>query len=474
MLSLTIPRAALRSAAAPRQFAAAASAASVRFASTKTLRDAVAEIVPAKREELAEIKSKYSESSLGEVKVSNLIGGMRGLKCMLWEGSVLDADSGITFHGRSIPQSQQELPTAADIGRPGKEILPESMLWLLLTGKVPTKEEVKQLSEDLAARGKLPGHIEKIIDSFPKTLHPMTQFSAAVASLNHDSKFAEAYSRGIKKTEYWEPTLEDSIDLIAKLPAVASRIFFNVFGKGDGNQTIDSSKDLIENFTHQIGYGDSEGLIDYLRLYIAIHGDHEGGNVSAHATHLVGSALSDPYLAYSAGLNGLAGPLHGLANQEVLGWALELRGEVGERPTDQEIQDYLWKTLKSGRVVPGYGHAVLRQPDPRFTALSKFCETRPELREDSIVQLVQRLSQLAPPVLKEHGKTKNPYTNVDAASGCVLYSYGLDQFKFYTVLFGISRAIGALPQLVYDRMLGLPIERPKSLSMEALKKIVAN
>ncbi|WFD01807.1 citrate (Si)-synthase [Malassezia obtusa] len=474
MLSLTIPRAALRSAAAPRQFAAAASAASVRFASTKTLRDAVAEIVPAKREELAEIKSKYSESSLGEVKVSNLIGGMRGLKCMLWEGSVLDADSGITFHGRSIPQSQQELPTAADIGRPGKEILPESMLWLLLTGKVPTKEEVKQLSEDLAARGKLPGHIEKIIDSFPKTLHPMTQFSAAVASLNHDSKFAEAYSRGIKKTEYWEPTLEDSIDLIAKLPAVASRIFFNVFGKGDGNQTIDSSKDLIENFTHQIGYGDSEGLIDYLRLYIAIHGDHEGGNVSAHATHLVGSALSDPYLAYSAGLNGLAGPLHGLANQEVLGWALELRGEVGERPTDQEIQDYLWKTLKSGRVVPGYGHAVLRQPDPRFTALSKFCETRPELREDSIVQLVQRLSQLAPPVLKEHGKTKNPYPNVDAASGCVLYSYGLDQFKFYTVLFGISRAIGALPQLVYDRMLGLPIERPKSLSMEALKKIVAN
>ncbi|KAI3626968.1 citrate (Si)-synthase [Malassezia furfur] len=473
MLSLTIPRAALRTAAAPRQFAAAASAASVRYASTKTLRDAVAEIVPEKREQLAEIKANYSESSLGEVKVANLIGGMRGLKCMLWEGSVLDAESGITFHGRSIPESQKELPKACDIGRTGNEILPESMLWLLLTGKAPTVEEVKQLSQQLADLGKLPDYLIKIIDSFPKTLHPMTQFSSAVAALNHESKFAEAYSRGIKKTEYWEPTLEDSINLIAKLPTIASRIFYNVFGKGDGKQAIDPSKDLIENFSHQIGFGDSEGLIDYLRLYIAIHADHEGGNVSAHTTHLVGSALSDPYLAYAAGLNGLAGPLHGLANQEVLGWFLELQREVGERPSDKEVQDYLWKTLKSGRVVPGYGHAVLRQPDPRFTALSKFCETRPELKDDSLVQLVQRLSQLAPPVLKEHGKTKNPFPNVDAASGCVLYSYGLDQFKFYTVLFGISRGIGALPQLVFDRILGLPIERPKSLSMEALKKIVA-
>lgn len=471
MLSLSIPRAALRSAAAPRQFAAA-SASTVRFASTKTLSQAVEEIVPEKREQLAEIKSKYADTKLGDVQVSHLIGGMRGLKCMLWEGSVLDSESGITFHGKSIPQCQKELPTAADIGHKGKEMLPESMLWLLLTGKVPTKEEAKTLSEDLAARGKLPTYVEKIIDSFPKTLHPMTQFSAATAALNHDSKFADAYSRGVKKTEYWHSTLEDSLDLIAKLPAVASRIYFNVFGKGDGQQTIDPSKDLIENYSHQIGFGDSEGLIDYLRLYIAIHGDHEGGNVSAHTAHLVGSALSDPYLSYSAALNGLAGPLHGLANQEVLGWSLELQKAVGNNPSDKDIQDYLWSTLKSGRVVPGYGHAVLRQPDPRFTALSQFCETRPELKDDPIVQLVQRLSQLAPPVLKEHGKTKNPFPNVDAASGCVLYSYGLDQFKYYTVIFGISRAIGALPQLVFDRILGLPIERPKSMSMEALKAFI--
>ena len=177
-------------------------------------------------------------------------------------------------------------------------------------------------------------------------------------------------------------------------------------------------------------------------------------------------------MAYAAALDGLAGPLHGLANQEVLNWALDFEQAVGKNPTDQQIQDRLWETLNSGRVVPGYGHAVLRQPDPRFTAISGFCESRPELRESHIVTLVQRLSKLAPQVLKEHGKTKNPYPNVDAASGCVLYTYGIEEFKFYTVIFGISRALGALPQLVFDRMLGLPIERPKSMSMEALTNLL--
>ncbi|KAL4401074.1 citrate (Si)-synthase [Malassezia pachydermatis] len=466
MLSLSISRTALRSAAAPRQFAVAAT--SARYASTKTLTEAVSEIVPAKREQFAKLKSEYADCSLGDSKVSHLIGGMRGLKCMLWEGSVLDAEEGITFHGKSIPECQASLPSAADIGRPGKEMLPESMLWLLLTGKVPSAEEVKGLSQDLSSRGKLPNYIEKIIDSFPKTLHPMTQFSAAVSALNHDSKFAAAYNAGVKKTEYWHTTLEDSLDLIAKLPAIAARIYYNVFGKGDGKQTINPDMDLIENMSHMMGYGKSEGLVDYLRLYIAVHGDHEGGNVSAHTAHLVGSALSDPYLSYAAALNGLAGPLHGLANQEVLNWALEFEKAVGSNPSDQQIVDYLWSTLKSGRVVPGYGHAVLRKPDPRFTALSHFTDSRPELQESPIVQLVQRLSKIAPSVLKEHGKTKNPYPNVDAASGCVLYTYGLDEFKFYTVIFGVSRALGALPQLVFDRILGLPIERPKSLSMDAL------
>ena len=89
---------------------------------------------------------------------------------------------------------------------------------------------------------------------------------------------------------------------------------------------------------------------ELLRLYLTIHSDHEGGNVSAHTCHLVASALSDPYLSFAAGMNGLAGPLHGLANQEVLMWLTKLQKELGSEVTNDELKAFIWKTLKSGQV----------------------------------------------------------------------------------------------------------------------------
>ncbi|KAG6897477.1 hypothetical protein C0992_001252 [Termitomyces sp. T32_za158] len=411
------------------------------------------------------------------LKVENIIGGMRGLKAMLWDASVLDPIEGIRFHGLSIPDCQKVLPPAAG----GKEIIAESMLWLLLTGKVPTVEQTRQLSRELAEKGELPTYVENLLDStmeseilpvsLPNTLHPMTQLGMGVAALNRESSFQAAYERGIKKTEYWTHTFDDSINLIAKLPALAARIYRNVYKPNTDLPSLDKDLDLVGNYCRLLGYGGNESVTEYLRLYIALHGDHEGGNASAHTAHLVGSTLADPYLAYSAALFALAGPLHGLANQEVLRWQLAMQKEIGSNVSHENIKDYLWKTLKSGQVVPGYGHGVLRNPDPRFIALQEFCQTRPELQNSPIIQLVNKTSEVAPDVLKEHGKTKNPYPNVDATSGCVLYHYGLDQFKYYTVIFGVSRALGALTQLVWARALGLPLERPKSLSIDALEKL---
>ena len=99
---------------------------------------------------------------------------------------------------------------------------------------------------------------------------------------------------------------------------------------------------------------------------MTIHSDHEGGNASAHTSHLVGSTLSDPYLSYSAAINALAGPLHGLANQEVLRFLLKVQEVVGNNPTDEQLKEFVHGHLKSGRVIPGYGHAVLRHTDPRY------------------------------------------------------------------------------------------------------------
>ena len=328
---------------------------------------------------------------------------------MIWEGSVLDPNEGIRFHGRTIKDCQKELPK----GTSGTEMLPEAMFWLLLTGQVPSTSQVRGFSRDLAEKSNIPPFIGQMLDNFPKDLHPMTQFACAVSALSRQSIFAKYYERGFNKADYWEPTFDDSISLLAKLPTIAAKIYQNTYrGGGPLPATADPKQDWAYNFAAMLGKGGKEngGFQDLMRLYLALHGDHEGGNVSAHATHLVGSALSDVFLSYSAGLQGLAGPLHGLAAQEVLRWILQMKAQIGDTFTDQAVKDYLWTTLKSGRVIPGYGHAVLRKPDPRFEALMDFATARPEIAQDPVFQLVTRNSEIAPNVLIEHGKvSESPY-----------------------------------------------------------------
>lgn len=367
------------------------------------------EVIPAKRELLQQVKAQADET-IGEVKIGNVIGGMRGLKAMLWEGSVLDPNEGIRFHGKTIKDCQKELPK----GTSGTEMLPEAMFWLLLTGQVPSTAQVRAFSRELAEKSHLPPHILDLIKSFPKSMHPMTQLSVAVAALNTESQFAQAYEKGLNKAEYWEPTFDDCISLLAKIPRVAALVFRSNEIDAVGNQRLDAAQDWSYNFAELLGKGGSqnEDFHDLLRLYLALHGDHEGGNVSAHATHLVGSALSDPFLSYSAGLLGLAGPLHGLAAQEVLRWVLQMQDKIGTKFTDEDVRTYLWDTLKSGRVVPGYGHGVLRKPDPRFEALMDFAATRPDVQANPVFQLVKKNSEIAPGVLTEHGKVCHNYTHI--------------------------------------------------------------
>jgi len=189
----------------------------------------------------------------------------------------------------------------------------------------------------------------------------------AITALEHESAFSAAYAKGLDKKKYWEYTFEDSMSLIAKLPAIAARIYRNVYKDGI-LPPIEKDKDYGFNLAHLMGYSENNEFVELMRLYLTIHADHEGGNVSAHTTHLVGSALSSPMLSLAAGLNGLAGPLHGLANQEVLRWIMQMKESVGVNVSDDTIKEYIWSTLKSGRVIPGYGHAVLRKTDPRYMA----------------------------------------------------------------------------------------------------------
>lgn len=384
---------------------------------------------------------------------------------MFWDVSLLDAQEGIRFRGHTIPDLQKVLPNAMANGEP----LPEGLLWLLLTGEVPTKEQVKGVTDELHSRAKLPQHVVDAINAYPKNMHPMTQLSSAVLQMQTESKFAKAYQDGVHKSKYWEATYEDVMDLIARLPQAASLIYRNTFHHGKPGAKYNNTLDYSANFARMLGFNNAK-FDEALRLYLTIHTDHEGGNVSAHTTRLVGSALSDPYLSFSASMCGLAGPLHGLANQEVLGWVLELQEEFKKqgKPVNKEtIEEYAWKTLNGGQVIPGYGHAVLRKTDPRYMAQREFCLKH--LPNDPLFNIVSTIYEVVPDVLRKQGKTKNPWPNVDAHSGVLLTHYGLEQHTYYTVLFGVSRAMGVLSQLFWDRALGLPLERPKSVTLDWIK-----
>jgi len=430
-----------------------------------SLKETFAASLPEKIDQIKTLRKEYGNKVIGEVTLDQVYGGARGIKSLVWEGSVLDSEEGIRFRGKTIPECQELLPKAPG----GSEPLPEGLFWLLLTGEVPSEQQVRDLSAEWAARSDVPSFVTELIDRCPSDLHPMAQLSLAVVALEHESSFAKAYAKGMKKAEYWEHTFEDSMDLIAKLPTIAARIYRNVYKDGKV-PAVQKDKDYGYNLANQLGFSDNKDFVELMRLYLTIHSDHEGGNVSAHTTHLVGSALSSPFLSLAAGLNGLAGPLHGLANQEVLKWLQEMKAEVGSDLSDANITKYLWDTLKAGRVVPGYGHAVLRKTDPRYVSQREFALKH--LPDDPMFKLVSQVYKIAPGVLTEHGKTKNPYPNVDAHSGVLLQYYGLTEENFYTVLFGVSRALGVLPQLIIDRAVGAPIERPKSFDTAHWAKLV--
>jgi citrate synthase len=412
--------------------------------------------------EIKELLKDHGNDKIGEVTLAQIYQGMRGITGLVTETSLLDAQEGIRFRGYSIPELQQRLPKAQG----GTEPLPEGLFHLMLLGELPTDEDVHEITSNWQRRSHVPNHVFAAIEALPKDSHPMTQFVVAIMALQTESKFAAKYAKGLAKKDYWDAVFDDSMDLIARLPRVAAYIYRRKY-KNEDHIHPNGLLDWAGNFAHMLGYED-ETFRELMRLYMTIHADHEGGNVSAHTTHLVGSALSDPYLCLAAGMNGLAGPLHGLANQEVIKWILEMREELGvELPSSEQIAAYVKKTLEGGKVVPGYGHAVLRKTDPRFSAQMEFAKKH--LSGDPLVQTVWNIYETVPPILQSLGKIKNPWPNVDAHSGALLVHYGLVEYEFYTVLFGVSRALGVLASLCWDRALGFPIERPKSVTTELVK-----
>ena len=428
-----------------------------------SLKDTLLKKIEAHRPRTTRLVKEYGDTKVGEVNIAQAIGGARGVRCLVTDISYLDPEEGIRFRGKTIPETFEAMPKV-----PGSEYpYVEGFWYFLMTSEVPTMDETLEVVADFKTRRELPGYVKDILRAMPKDTHPMTMYSAGILAMQRESQFVARYNEGMSKMDFWDPMYEDCTNLMAKLPSLAAFIYRLKY-KNDEQIDANPDLDMGGNFAHQMGI--PAPYDDVARMYFILHSDHESGNVSAHTTHLVASALSDCYYSLSAGINGLAGPLHGLANQEVLSWTQKFQEKLGgEEPTEENVKEALWDTLNSGQVIPGFGHAVLRKTDPRYTSQRELCLKN--LPDYPLFKLVSMIYKVAPGVLTEQGKAKNPWPNVDAQSGVIQWYYGLTEWDFYTVLFGVGRALGVLCNITWDRALGYAIERPKSVTTAMLEDV---
>ncbi len=420
------------------------------------LKEKLAQIFPPLKAEIGSFVKQYGDKVVSQVTLAQAYGGLRGVKCLVCDTSEVPPDKGLIIRGIELKDLFDKWP--------------EEILHLLLTGSLPNETELKDLQAELKDAEEVPDYVWAVLDAMPADSHPMAMFNTAILVMQKESVFAKRYAEGMKKDDYWSATYDDAINIIAKLPAIGAAIYRKRFNKGPRIPS-DKNADWGKNYAIMLGLPDpNEELTKLMRLYLTLHCDHESGNVSAYSASVINSALSDLYYSLSGGLNGLAGPLHGLANQECLGWILETMEKFGGAPTKEQLEKFAWDTLNSGKVIPGYGHAVLRITDPRFDAFLAF--GKKYMPDDPVFLTVQRVFETVPEVLKQVQKIKDPWPNVDAGSGALLYHYGMTEFSYYTVLFSISRALGICSQAVVNRAMGYPITRPKSLPTAGYKKIV--
>lgn len=411
----------------------------------------------AQAEELKRRKSdlakNHGDTVLSSVTIEQVLGGMRGVPALVCETSSVSADEGLRI--RNIPILELT------------DISPEETFWLLVTGDKASASELEELRKIFAKYYQIPDYVIATLKAMPADAHPMAMLGVGLLAMEKESEFRAGYDKGVGKDDLWKYCVNDAVRLIASIPGIAAAIYRIRFNKGEVIAPLTNDNDMSNNFAHMLGVSNDASWKELVRLYLVLHSDHEGGNVSAMTSYVVSSALSDPFYSVTAAMCGLAGPLHGLANQECLRFILEVKEQFGGVPTEQQIKDFTWERLNSGQVIPGYGHAVLRVTDPRFTAFHEFAKKH-GITDDN-VQIVQRIFDVVPGVLEEQGKAKNPWPNVDAYSGSLLYSYGMTEFDFYTVMFGVSRAIGLCSQMVVKRMMNASIVRPKSLTLAELE-----
>lgn len=376
---------------------------------------------------------------LFEITKDNLETGMRGYPVGYCTTSQVDPNKGLSYCGKPVH----------DIAFWN----PEQAIYLLYHGKEGSPEEVKAFSKDLQKRAKLNPEVIKHIKLLPRTGHPMKLFvnSLLICGMYEGT--------GNYK--------EDCLNLIAKIPELVATVIN--FHAGWGETPVSKPElGYMENFTQMLNVpnANKEELNFIFKLFNVMHIDHGGGNLSTFVGKAVASGLEDMYGSIASAMLALAGPRHGRANQDCLEFVQGILKELGPDATPKQMEDLIRRKLANNELVFGFGHAVLRVEDPRATIFYDLAAKK--YPNHPYVKITKLLRTEGSKVLKENPKIADPYPNVDAVSGTILSAANFEYPDYFTVLFGLARAVGIAIQIVYERTeardgKGTPIVRPKYL-----------
>lgn len=374
-----------------------------------------------------------SDKVLCEVTENHLNTGLRGIPVGTCRTSFVTPTEGVHYCGYPIKDLV--------------DFSPEEIIYLLMNKQLPNAEQTAAITKNLQSRGKLPDEIIGILSSLPKDGHPMDWLSIGIHSLGM-----------FDDNEDWK---ENTLNLIAKMPRLMGLIFRIREGREENIPDDDLTKSIVERFVHTLEFEDVDKakMSRVISTYLVLHMDHGGGNLSTFTGKAIASGKATVYSSIAGAMNALSGPLHGRANQSCLEFVLRI-GTSDE----QEVEKFVRDELAAGRPVFGFGHAVLSVEDPRATAQFELGEQI--CPDDENFKIIKTLRKVAPMVLSENKKIRNPNANVDIASGALLHHVGLKDPTYYTTFFGWARVAGIGAQIIDERTVlrsgkGVPIYRPK-------------
>jgi len=395
--------------------------------------------------ELGQIGETMGEEAkhLLDLTEAHLDIGMRGVPVGTCRTSFVTPGEGVHYCGYPITELAG--------------MLPEDVVYLLHNKELPNAEQSQAFRQDLARRATMPGDLGPIFSALPKDGHPMDWLAVGIQTLG-----------------MWDCTndwKEDALNLVARMPRMLGLLFRYRDGRGENIPEDDTSLSMVERFTNTLELDvDQAKLTRVLSVYLVLHMDHGGGNLSTFVGKAVASGHATLYSAMASSMNALSGPLHGRANQSCLEFVLR----VGTSDADK-VEEFVRGELAAGRPVFGFGHAVLRTEDPRATA--QFALGEEICPDDENFKIIRTLREVAPRVLAENPKISNPNANVDIASGALLHHVGLKDPSYYTTFFGWARVAGIGAQIFDERVVmrngkGVPIYRPKYFARDQVLRHV--